>query len=75
MFRLAISIAALLQAVSGNPYWRSPDFISELEKRHAKMDFTNRVNQHEQLYVHLIAHTHDDVGWLKTVDQYYSGAD
>ena len=26
-----------------------------------------------KLTVHLNAHTHDDVGWLKTVDQYYVG--
>lgn len=29
--------------------------------------FPNKIN------VHIIAHTHDDVGWLKTVDQYYYG--
>uniref|UniRef100_A0A8D0BFU9 Alpha-mannosidase n=1 Tax=Salvator merianae TaxID=96440 RepID=A0A8D0BFU9_SALMN len=27
----------------------------------------------DMLNVHLIPHTHDDVGWLKTVDQYFFG--
>lgn len=26
-----------------------------------------------QLFVHLIAHSHDDLGWKKTVDGYFSG--
>ena len=30
--------------------------------------------QDGKLNVHLICHSHDDVGWLKTVDQYYYGS-
>ena len=35
--------------------------------------FNGTVKDEEKLQVHLVPHTHDDVGWLKTVDQYYYG--
>ncbi len=37
--------------------------------------FSTRKDSSETLYVHLIAHSHDDVGWLKTVDGYFYGTE
>uniref|UniRef100_T1IVT5 Alpha-mannosidase n=1 Tax=Strigamia maritima TaxID=126957 RepID=T1IVT5_STRMM len=33
------------------------------------------VSKPDVLNVHIIAHTHDDVGWLKTFDQYFYGSE
>ena len=41
----------------------------ELQKRPKLL----RSQNSEKMTVHLVHHTHDDVGWLKTVDEYFTG--
>jgi len=47
---------------------RNPWF-SELTKPHPLCDY----NASAHLNIHISAHTHNDIGWLKTIDQYYYG--
>nr|XP_049466711.1 lysosomal alpha-mannosidase-like [Anopheles coluzzii] len=51
------------------PFLISPDAVN----RHCGYEGCPAVKE-GMLNVHLVAHTHDDVGWLKTVDQYYYGS-
>jgi hypothetical protein len=46
---------------------------TDVEKDHILKELEEPYS--EKLTVHMIHHTHDDVGWLKTVDEYWSGTD
>nr|CAD1820430.1 unnamed protein product [Ananas comosus var. bracteatus] len=43
------------------------------ESKYIAYNTTGRIVP-DKLNVHIVAHSHDDVGWLKTVDQYYVGS-
>uniref|UniRef100_A0A8C2A1D1 Alpha-mannosidase n=1 Tax=Cyprinus carpio TaxID=7962 RepID=A0A8C2A1D1_CYPCA len=51
---------------------KSHYFISPLIMDNVSLQSCPATNP-SMLNVHLVPHTHDDVGWLKTVDQYYYG--
>ncbi|XP_075939113.1 LOW QUALITY PROTEIN: lysosomal alpha-mannosidase [Anarhichas minor] len=64
--QLSVSLLVLLSRVLGFPLGQEePKLTCGYESCHA--------TKPSMLNVHLVPHTHDDVGWLKTVDQYYYG--
>lgn len=50
----------------------------KLMEKHTKPELPEvkgRTNQDKKLTVHMIAHTHNDMGWLKTYNDYFSGSE
>lgn len=62
----AISVSAVMAALNVRdvPHKDKEEFLKNIKAPTADSPLT----------VHIVPHTHDDVGWLKTVDEYYSGS-
>lgn len=50
-------------------------FVNTITSRETCQKPYNNCNsgKPDHINVHVISHSHDDLGWLKTVDQYYYG--
>lgn len=71
--RLVLLSLALCQLCFVTLAYHIPEELSEDNKKVCGYK-SCPVIQPNKLNIHLVAHTHDDVGWLKTVDQYYFGS-
>ncbi|XP_058121282.1 lysosomal alpha-mannosidase-like [Anopheles ziemanni] len=67
---LGLSVFSVILSAHGSPRW-----YSHSTRKEAGCGYEACPAPKEgMINVHLVPHSHDDVGWLKTVDQYYYGS-
>jgi len=75
MKRLFVALVAFLFVTTLNAEVRTPNApFADVDYNLIDQALNQTLESNNFLNVHLIPHTHDDIGWLKTVDQYYYGS-
>ena len=71
---LSLLLVALLSVTIFTTIQQSESVVIKVENLPERCDYSQCPKwDPNDINVHLVAHTHDDVGWLKTVEQYYYG--
>ena len=53
----------------------SAQALSQAQKELRAVEEKIKEERKPKKYLHLIPHSHDDIGWINTIDQEYSGTD